>query len=109
MTETPADAPPGTGNRIVPTPTTIKDIPFPMLLLASLVVGAGIFYVAKFDTKAGWLLAFIILLAIAFAHPNFSDELTTLLKTATPNAPTSAVTGGANGVVVGPTGPISGG
>ena len=83
-----------------------------MLVLASLVVGAGIYYVAKIDAKSGWLLALIILMAIAFAHPNFSGELTSILKTtgATPaGGNTPASSGSPNGVVVGPNGPISGG
>lgn len=83
-------------------------VPFPILVLAMIIVGSGIFYVAQYDAKAGWLLALLILLAIGFAYPSFGSELGKLFGNASPlpaaNLGASVSTNGA--VTVGPNGPI---
>jgi hypothetical protein len=50
-------------------------LPFPILALAAMVVGAGIYMVDRIDPRAAWLLAFLILLTIAFKYPSFGGEL----------------------------------
>ena len=110
MTDTPTDAP-AQGNPIVPTPPpALKDVPFPILLLAAVIVGASVYYVAQIDSKSGWLLAFLILLAIAFAHPTFSNELTQILSSlpgSTPNTQATSTDNSSNGVAT-PTSALGG-
>jgi hypothetical protein len=52
-----------------------------MLVLAALVLASGIWIVDKIDETAAWLLAFLLLLTLAFSYKTFSDELTGLLST----------------------------
>jgi hypothetical protein len=52
---------------------------FPILALAAVIVSAGIYVVDRADARAAWLLAFLILLTIAFKYPSFGGELTKLL------------------------------
>jgi len=70
-------------------------IPFPMLVLAAIVVGAGIYYVAQWDDTAGWLLAGLILLGIAFAYPTFPGEISKIFgaTSGTPTSPNAAQNG----------------
>jgi hypothetical protein len=72
------------GNAIVTPPGTdggsgSTTLPFPVLALAAVIVGAGIYAVDRVDNRAAWLLAFLILLTIAFKYPSFGNELSTLL------------------------------
>lgn len=79
----------GGGNGIVtpgPMPTQLADVPFPMLVLAAVIVGAGIYYVSQWDKASGWALAFLILLTVAFGYPAFGSEITKLFNP-TGNAP----------------------
>jgi len=69
-----------------------------MLVLAAIVVGAGIYYVAQWDETAGWLLAGLILLGIAFAYPTFPGEISKIFG-ATSSAPSSP-NAAQNGAVV---------
>lgn len=50
-----------------------------MMVLATLVVGAGIYVVDQFDSRAAWLLAFLVLLGVAFGYKDFGNQLTSLL------------------------------
>jgi len=89
-------------------PAGAASIPFPMLVLAAIVVGAGIFYVSQYDSTSGWLLAGLILLAIAFAYPTMAGEIGKLFgnSATTVSSPNAASNGS---VTVGPTGPVSSG
>jgi hypothetical protein len=76
MSDTDPNAP-TEGNRIVPNPS--EQPAFPTIALAAVIVGAGVYLTYEFDKRAGWGLAFIILLGIALRYPSFADELTKLL------------------------------
>jgi|SRR5215471_13809348 len=69
---------------------SFQTLGFPTVALAAVIVGAGIYIASQYDTKAGWLLAFIILLAIAFRYPSFGDEITKLLSAPVSNQQTSS-------------------
>lgn len=57
---------------------------FPELVLAGLVVAAGIYTLDQFNSTAAWLLTFLILMIIAFRYQSFSDQLTRLLSLSSP-------------------------
>lgn len=85
---------------------------FPTLILAALVVASGIYIADQFDERAAWLLAFLVLLGIAFRYRKFGDELSGLLSAQSGNKETNAPPDKAQDVkpaniVVGPTGPIT--
>lgn len=61
---------------------------FPTVAFAAVIVGAGIFMVDQFDARAAWLLAFLILLTIAFRYPSFGDELGKILGGSNSNSTT---------------------
>jgi len=90
MDTTPPDGtqPDPGGNAIVPTPSVQAS--FPLLALAAVIVGAGVFLVAEWDRRAGWALAFLLLLGIALRYPSFGAELVKLLGGSAPNQQNSA-------------------
>jgi murein DD-endopeptidase MepM/ murein hydrolase activator NlpD len=70
-----------------PSGNTSKTIPFPELVFAAIIVGAGIYYAYTIDSRAGWGLALLVILGIAFGYPQFQTELTQILasiQTVTP-------------------------
>lgn len=72
------DGTPGEGNRIVPNPP--EALGFPTLVFAAMIVAAGIWVVSEMDNRAGWLLAFLVLLGVAFRYKSFGDEIIGLLS-----------------------------
>lgn len=104
------------GNRIVPNPK--EPLGFPTLVLAAVIVSAGIYMVDQMSPKAAWLLAFLVLLGVAFGYRSFGDELVKLLggspQTAQPGQPSGQASQGvpsvqpSDGSVLGPVGPIGG-
>lgn len=70
-----------------PSGNTTPLVPFPELVFAAIIVGAGIYYAYTVDYRAGWGLAILIVLLIAFAYPQFQTELMAILgqiQTVTP-------------------------
>lgn len=63
--------------------------PFINAILAAFVVGSGIWLVDKADSRAAWLLAFLILLVIALHYPSVGTEFASLLGLPTGNQITS--------------------
>jgi len=114
---------PGVGTPPASTPgapaTAKAALSFPMLILAAVIVAAGIYVVDQIDSKAGWLLAFLVLLGVAFGYKDFGNELTGLFSGAVSQqqsaVPASDIGTGGNPlpvappttVVVGPVGPIT--
>jgi hypothetical protein len=74
--------------------TTTPEIPFPELVFAAVIVGAGIYYLYTVDSRAGWALAGLVVLAIAFGYPQFQTELTAILKNIQTVTPGNTVTAG---------------
>lgn len=79
--------------------------PFPMLIFAAMIVAAGIYAVDEaYNSRAAWLLAFLVMLTIAFRYQHFGDELIQMFggspKQETNPSPASSPP------IVGPTGPI---
>jgi hypothetical protein len=60
---------------------------FPELILAGMVVAAGIYMLEQFDATAAWLLTFLLLIIIAMRYQAFATELGKLLSnsSAAPN------------------------
>ena len=52
----------------------------PTLILAGVIVGVSIFLISEANSKAGWGLAVVLLLAYAAAHDTFGHELVLLLS-----------------------------
>lgn len=101
------------GNRIVNPPK--EPLGFPTLVLAAVIVSAGIYVVDQMSPKAAWLLAFLVLLGVAFGYRSFGDEIVKLLGGAPhigPVQPSGQASQGvpsvqpADGSVLGPVGPI---
>lgn len=57
---------------------------FPELVLAGLIVSAGIFALDQFSPTSAWMLTVLILMIIAFRYQSFADELTKLLSVSSP-------------------------
>lgn len=53
---------------------------FPELLLAGLIVAAGIFVMEQYNSTAAWLLTILILLTIAFRWGKFADQLASVVS-----------------------------
>lgn len=92
---------PPQGNAIVPNPP--QKLSFPALILAGVVVTGGIYIADEIDSRAAWLLAFLILLGIAFSYRSFGDELVSLVSGASTNQQTTQPTKSA--MIVSPSGP----
>jgi hypothetical protein len=69
-------------NQPVPTTTVVQNtsVPFPTLVFAGIIVAAGVWYVDSIDSRAGWGLAILIVLIIAFSYPSFDSELQLILQ-----------------------------
>jgi hypothetical protein len=57
---------------------------FPELVLASMVVAAGIFVLDMFSPEAAWLLTILILLIVAYRYQAFANELSKILSVSSP-------------------------
>lgn len=57
---------------------------FPELVLAAMIVAAGIFALDQFSPTAAWLLTILILMTIAFRYQSFADELAKILSLSSP-------------------------
>lgn len=86
---------------------------FPTLALAALIVGSGIWIADQFDSRAAWLLVFLVLLMLAFSYPTFASEIADLLSAATPNQQTTSPATATlatpvpqQELLIGPTGPV---
>jgi len=90
------------------TPTTP---PFPLVMLAAVIVSAGIWLADEINPRAAWALALLVLLTVAFGYSHFGDQLVQIFG----GKPSS---GGLNtgvsqqtptpGGLVGPVGPVGG-
>src|SRR6266496_3255361 len=102
-----SDIPSGEGNPIVP--PSREAVSFPMLIFAALVVGAGIYVVSEITPAGGWLLAFLVLLIVAFSYRDFGNEIVQLFSGVAPNQQPMTWTDIPNVMppVVGPMGPLS--
>ena len=81
---------------------------FPNLVLATIIVSSGIYIVDQYDSRAAWLLAFLVLLVVAFRYKNFGNELLGLLNAPTINQQTATTQQPKPpSIVVGPMGPIT--
>jgi hypothetical protein len=58
---------------------------FPELVLATLIVAAGIFALDQFSPASAWMLTILILLIIAFRYQSFASELSKLLSVSSPS------------------------
>jgi F0F1-type ATP synthase assembly protein I len=59
-------------------------VSFPELVLAGLIVGAGIYALDQFSATAAWLLTFLLLLIIGFRYEAFASELSKILSVSSP-------------------------
>lgn len=57
---------------------------FPELVLAGLIVAAGIYGISELNETAGWLLAVLVILIIALRYQKFADELSKVLTLSSP-------------------------
>jgi hypothetical protein len=57
---------------------------FPELMLAGMIVAAGIFALDQFSSGAAWMLTILILLVIALRYKQFADELSNILSPFSP-------------------------
>jgi hypothetical protein len=53
---------------------------FPELILAGMVVAAGIYALDQFSSGAAWMLTILILMIVAFRYQAFASELSKLLS-----------------------------
>lgn len=58
---------------------------FPELVLAGLIVAAGIYGLSEFNETAAWLLTFLVILTIALRYQKFADELSKILSLSSPS------------------------
>jgi len=59
-------------------------VSFPELILAGLIVSAGIFALDQFSPQAAWLLTILLLIIIALRYQQFATELGKLLSVSSP-------------------------
>lgn len=53
---------------------------FPELLLAGMVVAAGIFALDQFSSGAAWMLTILLLIIVAMRYQQFATELSKILS-----------------------------
>jgi len=59
-------------------------VSFPELVLAGLIVAAGIFTLDQVNSTAAWMLTILLLIIIAFRYQAFATELSKILSVSSP-------------------------
>lgn len=59
---------------------------FPELMLAGLIVAAGIYALDQFSPASAWLLTLLVLLIIALRYQDFGNELRNILSASSAGA-----------------------
>lgn len=101
MAVAPSQITSGTTNTTAPSGNTTASVPFPELVFAAIIVGAGIYYAYSVDYRAGWGLAILIILLVAFGYPQFQTELIAILgniQSVTPGNTTSSIPNPGNAI-----------
>lgn len=57
---------------------------FPELVLAGMIVAAGIVLLGEFNSTAAWLLTALVLIIVAMRYQDFATELSKILSYSTP-------------------------